>query len=342
MNYMWNLKDIDNIKKINRTVFSCFSGAGGSTMGYKLAGYDVIGNVEIDKKMMESYKRNNNPKYSFLIDIKEFNNLNESELPKELFNLDILDGSPPCTAFSVAGLREKVWGEEKKFNEGNSKQVIDNLFFDFINTIKKLKPKIVVAENVKGLIIGKAKGYVNLIIKNIEQIGYDVQVFLLDSSFMGVPQVRKRVFIIARRKDINLPNLKLIFENKQISFREVEGKVDNSYGKELPRSYRNLWEKVEPGESFSKAHPKKSFFNVRKQHPYKPCFTITATSGGVLAHYNKPNHISDELIVACQTFPQDYDFGNLNVKYACGMSVPPVMMYELSKEIYKQWLINKV
>lgn len=76
-------------------------------MGYKLAACDVLGCVEIDKQMNEVYIKSHNPKYNFLMDIREFNSLPDSEIPSELFNLDILDGSPPCTTFSMAGEREE-------------------------------------------------------------------------------------------------------------------------------------------------------------------------------------------------------------------------------------------
>ena len=82
-------------------------------MGYKLAGYEVIGCIEIDKRMNEIYLANHNPNFNFVMDIRAFNNLPNNELPEELFDLDILDGSPPCTSFSMAGLREKTWGMKK-------------------------------------------------------------------------------------------------------------------------------------------------------------------------------------------------------------------------------------
>jgi len=109
--YNWNLKDA-NFTKDKGKVFSCFACGGGSTMGYKLAGFDVIGHNDIDKKMIEVYKLNHNPKYSFLESITTF--AKRKDLPKELYKLDILDGSPPCSSFSMAGNREKDWGNLEK------------------------------------------------------------------------------------------------------------------------------------------------------------------------------------------------------------------------------------
>ena len=201
LNYKWTLKDA-NFTKDKGKVFSCFACGGGSTMGYKLAGFDVIGHNDIDKRMIEVYKANHNPKYSFLESITTF--AKRKDLPQELYNLDILDGSPPCSSFSMAGNRDKDWGKDKKFREGQAEQVLDTLFFDFIDLAKELQPKVVIAENVKGLMMGTAKEYVKKIYKLFKDSGYQLKVepYLLDSSKMGVPQRRQRVFFIALRNDI--------------------------------------------------------------------------------------------------------------------------------------------
>ena len=154
----WYLSEFKDIKKNNLNVFSCFHCGGGSTMGYKLAGFNVLGGIEIDEEMMNIYRANHNPKFSYQMGVQEFNKL--ENIPEELKNLDILDGSPPCSTFSMAGKREKKWGKEFKFREGQKYQRLDDLFFHFIHTAKLLQPKIVVAENVKGLIAGNARGYV--------------------------------------------------------------------------------------------------------------------------------------------------------------------------------------
>jgi len=183
----WKLTDLKDIPKNGKKVFSCFHCGGGSTMGYKLAGFDVLGGVEIDGKMMEIYKENHNPKYSYRMGVADFNKIPNDEIPSDLFGIDILDGSPPCSSFSMAGSRESQWGKEKKFREGQAEQVLDDLFFHFIATAAKLNPKIVVAENVKGLIMGNARGYVKQIFNEFDKIGYDCQLFLLNAAFMGVP-----------------------------------------------------------------------------------------------------------------------------------------------------------
>ena len=228
--YKWSLKDAKFTKDKGK-VFSCFACGGGSTMGYKLAGFDVLGCNEIDPKMFEAYKTNHNPKYAYLEPIQTFKL--RTDLPDELYDLDILDGSPPCSSFSMAGNREKDWGKDKVFREGQAMQVLDTLFFDFIDLAKKLQPKVVVAENVKGLLQGEAKQYVRRIYKEFDEAGYYCQHWLLDASKMGVPQRRERVFFIALRKDLAEPflvqqdmftvnpELELNFNEPEIPFKEI-------------------------------------------------------------------------------------------------------------------------
>lgn len=198
--WKWSFKDYP--EKNGLKVFSCFACGGGSTMGYKLAGCEVLGCCEIDPKMNEVYVKNHNPKYNFLMDIREFNKIPDDEIPEELKNLDILDGSPPCTTFSMAGEREKSWGKKKKFREGQAEQTLDDLSFVFIETVAKLKPKCVIMENVEGLIKGEAWSYVQRIYKELKDAGYEVGHWLLKGEYMGVPQTRHRVFFIALRNDI--------------------------------------------------------------------------------------------------------------------------------------------
>ena len=174
--YRWSLEDAVFTKDKGK-VFSCFACGGGSTMGYKIAGYDVIGCNEIDPRMMKCYETNHHPQYSYLEDIRDL--VKRNNLPEELYHLDILDGSPPCSTFSMSGLREDAWGKEKKFKEGQKTQVLDTLFFDFIALAKRLKPKVVIAENVKGLLLGNAMIMSDVYTKTLRKLVIIVSIFFL-------------------------------------------------------------------------------------------------------------------------------------------------------------------
>jgi len=332
--YIWRLADLCQDKK-HIKVFSCFSCGGGSTMGYKRAGFDVIGNVEIDKNINDVYIRNHHPKYNFNMDLRDFNKL--EVLPEELFELDILDGSPPCSTFSMAGEREKVWGKEKAFKEGQKKQVLDDLFFVFLDTVKRLQPKIVIAENVMGMIKGNAKGYVNAVLKGFKALGYQVQLFHLDSAYMDVPSKRERLFFIANRLD--LPPLKLKFDLPPIKF----GTVRSEHGIPLRKNSKAVrLLKLAKRSDHSLGHinerinGKNTSFNDSLTLDDRICSTIA--SSGMMLRMHDLMRFSDHDFIVCQTFPQDYDFCGRSVQYICGMSVPPNMMAHIASEIWIQWL----
>jgi DNA (cytosine-5)-methyltransferase 1 len=349
MNYNWNLKDA-NFTKDKGKVFSCFACGGGSTMGYKLAGFDVIGHNDIDPKMVEVYKANHNPKFSYLESITSF--AKRKDLPKELYELDILDGSPPCSSFSMAGNREKDWGKEKKFREGQELQVLDTLFFDFIDLAKELQPKVVVAENVKGLLLGDAKKYVIEIYKAFDEAGYTCQHFLLNASKMGVPQRRERVFFIAMRKDLapkfmeyvdmftELPKLELNFNEKEIFWDEFE--TDDKTPTLTSEKSLKLWDEIKPGQTFADHPDNNSGFGAYKLERLRALPTITSVfrpkSGTGLLHPEIPRILNKIEYCCGGSYPQDYNFLKNQYGYLIGMSVPPLMTGKIAEQIYKQWL----
>ena len=339
--YEWNLKDAVFTKDKGK-VFSCFACGGGSTMGYKLAGFDVIGCNEIDPKMMEAYRTNHNPKYSYLEPIQTFKD--RTDLPEELYNLDILDGSPPCSSFSMAGNREKDWGKEKKFREGQAEQVLDTLFFDFIDLAKKLQPKVVIAENVKGMILGNAKGYVGKVLRCLNAVGYFVSYKLLDASKMGVPQRRQRVFFYAIRKDLykgnfadlfgTEPILDLEFNEPEIPFGKIRCEILEY--KKLTGKMFEYWELCKEGHSFSSVHPTGSYFNEVKLSLKAPLPTIRAS--GLPYDPIQPRAITGIEVCRGGSYPVDYNFIGKGAGYLVGMSVPPVMTAQVAARVYEQWL----
>jgi DNA (cytosine-5)-methyltransferase 1 len=350
-NYEWTLKDA-NFTKDKGKVFSCFACGGGSTMGYKLAGFDVLGCNEIDPKMIEAYKANHNPKYAYLEPIQTFKM--REDFPQELYELDILDGSPPCSSFSMAGNREKDWGKEKVFREGQAEQVLDTLFFDFIDLAKKLQPKVVVAENVKGLLLGEAKQYVRQIYREFDLAGYYCQHWLLDASKMGVPQKRERVFFIAMRKDLAepflynadmftiVPKLELIFKEPEIKFgeyREENGIDDTETERGKLMEFRIKSDKC-CSDINERVYGKFSGFNAMIRHDDEVCGTIT--SGETDRRFYDGKILTENDLKRTGSYPLDYNFCNDNsksvAKYFIGMSVPPVMTANIATEIYTQWL----
>ena len=331
----WNLTDLATVPKNGLTAFSCFHCGGGSTMGYKLAGFQMLGGVEIDPEMMAIYRANHKPKHSYLMSVQQFNELPLLSLPDELKNLDLLDGSPPCSVFSTAGKREKKWGSEYHFREGQQKQRLDDLFMHFIHIGQRLQPKVIVAENVKGLILGNAKGYVKEIFAAFREAGYDTQLFLFNAARMGVPQARERTFFIARRRDLGWGKLEMKFEEElQCSGVAMKG-ASLKGSRPITAETTLLWEKIKPGRHLGDAHPKGSRFSEFKINPLGAACTIV--SGATFYHWDQPRTLSGAEFVRLQSFPSDYNFCKVKPQYVCGMSVPPYMTQRVALEIGRQW-----
>lgn len=331
--WKWTFADYPK-EKNGLKVFSCFSCGGGSTMGYKLAGCNVIGNVEIDPRMNKLYLENHKPKYNYCMDIRDFNNL--EDLPEDLYNLDILDGSPPCTTFSMTGEREKNWGKKKKFREGQAEQTLDDLSFIFIETAAKLKPKCVIMENVEGLLLGEAWAYVQRIYKEFKEIGYTVKHYLCKGENMGIPQARHRVFFIAMRNDLNFDfdRLNMEFDYAPIPYKEIktgEGiEIDHNR-----RYYKLLQLAIDTdkdlGDITERTEGKRSLFShkIVKDDDVPP----TVKGDCEFFRYPEKTKIPPEDYVLSQTFPGDYNFMSEPSTYVCGMSVPPVMLKRIVQRI---------
>lgn len=327
--WKWSFKDYPK-EKNGIKVFSCFACGGGSTMGYKLAGCDVLGCVEIDPKMNEVYVKNHHPKYNYCMDLREFNKLPNEELPPELFNLDILDGSPPCTTFSMAGDREDSWGKKKKFREGQAEQTLDDLSFVFIETVAKLKPKVVIMENVEGLLLGEAFSYVQRIYRELKDAGYLVNHWLLKGELMGVPQQRHRTFFVAAHKDLKIDPcyLNMTFNYAPVHFEKIVGgmplgmRKDSQQYQMLCKAVKNVDHSIK--DVLVRELGKESCFNdlITWQNEVPP----TLTGKGNIMLGDDARKVSQEEIIRMQTFPEDYQFCNQRTQYVCGMSVPPVMM----------------
>ena len=338
--YKWNLKDLEKVTKNGYKVFSFFAGGGGSSQGYKMAGYDVIGCNEIDPRQMEIYVHNLKPKYHYLEDIRTFRM--REDLPGELYELDILDASFPCSLFSSANLKaDDKKGKEVKFREGQVSQTLDDLAFETIKLVDKLKPKICVFENVKGLLNEKNKWYVEQIYKQFDDIGYKICHHLINCADLGVPQKRERVFFVATRKDIQFPNLVLNFNETPIKYGEIKDSKYKPLGKDTMIYHR--WKKrvksdSNLGDTVKRTENGKiSSFNTQYLKDDRVPNTIAA-GGSLPVRFDVPGYATERDIKIIQTFPQDYDFLGSNVQYICGMSVPPIMMKKISEQVKIQLL----
>lgn len=334
--WKWTMKDDYPKEKNGLKVFSCFACGGGSTMGYKLAGCEVIGCNEIDPRMNAVYVENHHPKYNFLMDIRDFNK--KEDLPQELYNLDIMDFSPPCSTFSMAGQREDAWGVEKKFREGQKTQTLDDLFFVSIESVKKFKPKVAIFENVEGLMLGNAWSYVQRIYKELNAIGYKVKHWLLKGEQMGIPQTRHRVFFVATRLDFDLDKIDMGFDYDPVVF----GKVKDGIGGKVSDTVKYLIENATEKDGCL-ADVNKRLFNKGSRFNEMIVWDSQVPPTIHTHGFYRGNNLtkfSVEDYRNCSTFPQDYNFGKEVVSYICGMSVPPIMMKRVVTRLIESGIFN--
>lgn len=214
------------------THISLFAGLGGSSTGMRLAGAKTLGISEFIDYRNDIYSRNYPHCSVWPEDIRTLTGeeiLRRVGLKKG--ELDVLDGSPPCSDFSTnnMGKREKQWGNEKKYS--NKTQRVDDLFYEFARVLKEIQPKVFVAENVKGLTVGNAKtilgdrsktvhslldiededevsdvskfnGKDQTIVETLRACGYKVSYQVMNCSHYGVPQIRERLIFIGVRNDL--------------------------------------------------------------------------------------------------------------------------------------------
>lgn len=336
--YRWRLADgfpAPGVTPNGRTVFGTFVCGGGSAMGYKLAGFDYLGGVEIDPAVAAIYKENLQPRHLYVEDIRDFNK--REDLPAELYNLDILDGSPPCTLFSLnrGRKREDAWGKTKKFAEGQKEQTLEDLPFVWCDTVAKLRPKVCLMENVEGLVKGGAKAYCSNIIWKLGRAGYDAQLFVLDAQFMGVPQRRRRVFIVGRRRDLGLPRVELNFQEPVIPAGEVR---DDTFGGEPLRDVSlRRWKLRRPGDRCFgdislRSEGAASNFTIKLVPKSEAAPTLVTARN---AWYDIPRRANDRELLHFASFPEDYRGGG-KLPFLTGMCVPPIMTANIAYEINRQ------
>lgn len=171
-------------------VIDLFCGAGGLSLGFKMAGFDVIGGLDFDQQAIQTHEKNFPNSINICGDIKELSN---TEI-KEIFgnDVDVIVGGPPCQGFSTANMWQKDSEDER-----------NKLFYEYIRFIEVYKPKAFLIENVRG-ILSKNDGFAKeAIYKIAEELGYNIDSDILLASDFGVPQKRVRAFFVGVRKDIN-------------------------------------------------------------------------------------------------------------------------------------------
>jgi DNA (cytosine-5)-methyltransferase 1 len=183
------------------TAVGSFSGCGGSSLGLRMAGWKVAAAVEFIPAAAETYRANFPDTHLFERDIRKLEAAEVlSAIGVGFGELDLFEGSPPCSSFSPAGMRERGWGEEKKYSD--TTQRTDDLFEEWVRLLKGLMPRAFIAENVPGMLSGNAlEEYAHVTTKSLGALGYRVGARVMNSANFGVPQERRRLIFLGYRED---------------------------------------------------------------------------------------------------------------------------------------------
>jgi DNA (cytosine-5)-methyltransferase 1 len=366
----YNLKDVHDASSQNKfSVISTFAGGGGSSTGYRLAGGKILCVNEFVEEAQKTYHENYPDTPILPGDIKELTGKDFLDVAGiGVGELDILDGSPPCSAFSVAGVlshgaggkHSDGWGKTKLYSDGKMVENIEDLFFEFLRIADYIKPKVIVAENVAGLTMGEAKEYFNKITNTFEKIGYDVSAKVLNSVNYGVPQTRTRVIFIGVREDVTA-DVGLTFMNIASIFPEGDGKVISleeafeglEYDQEEVDYLIKRWTAsahykdtvalmpLDPPKVLTGAdyHPKGHHFNVKRCSRFHPSPTVTATGAGETGaggcHWIEPRKFTIAELKRIMSLPDDFILTGRHGKKAerIGRMVPPLMMKAIAEAV---------
>lgn len=309
-------------------VVSTFAGCGGSSFGYKMAGGEVRLAVEWDDNAAETYRRNHKGTHVYHGDIAALSvedALNLSGIQPG--QLDIFDGSPPCQGFSTVGKR--------KFNDNRN-----TLFREYIRLLRGFRPKVLVMENVSGMVKGKMKLVFAEVLRELKAAGYVVSARLMNAQFFGVPQFRERMIFIGVRNDLGVQPSHPRPQSRPIMVGEaLEGCVPTEVPR-LTKTYLSVWYKVPVGGSMADILPSRSHFNdVVKLDPNRPSRTLLKTQTGrgfaTVCHWAEPRAISIAEAKRIGSFPDDFEFvGKYEEQWArIGNSVPPLLMKAIAEHI---------
>jgi DNA (cytosine-5)-methyltransferase 1 len=333
-------------------VISTFSGCGGSSLGYKMGGLDVVAANEFIPAAYETYKANFPDTLMLTDDIRKLKGkdiLNKVGL--KVGELDVLDGSPPCASFSKSGKREANWGKEVNYSD--TKQRVDDLFFEYTRLIDEIQPKVFVGENVKGLIMGKAYGVFEQILAEMRNKGYNVSARLLDAKYFNIAQNRERLIFIGVRKDLKilpshpLPAFRPISVRQALKgVRNQEWELKASKYKEEGSTYKHLI-KMKQGETGDLYAGEGKYFNLARLYWDKPANTVLQSDGKHISsrciHPEEHRRLTISEIKRISSFPDNFI---LTGDYAqqwerIGRAVCPRMMEAVARHI-RLFILNPI
>jgi DNA (cytosine-5)-methyltransferase 1 len=330
------------VKEKKYTVISTFAGCGGSSLGYKWAGFTELLAIEWDKNAVETFKLNFPEIPVWQKDIAECKGEEILKFCKiKKGELDVLDGSPPCQGFSTVGKRDV----------SDSR---NDLFKEFVRLIIELNPKVFLMENVTGMIKGKMKGKFFEIMDILKSLDYNVKCKRLNSKWYEVPQSRERLIFIGVRKDIKKESGYPSHATKKLI--TVKDMISDLLSKPRNEKINHVWFDDEGRKTKNyylalNCKQGKKFAGQQKRHIWnKPVNTLQTPGGRIIipgtlrnigCHPILTRTFSIREYARLSSFPDSFKLSNhLCFGYKqIGNAVMPKFMYHLAKHI-KENILN--
>ena len=335
----------------NYKIIELFAGAGGLALGLEKAGFESLLLNEIDKDACETLKKNRANWNVKNCDIKEY------DFTKFKGKVDLLTGGFPCQAFSYAG-------KKLGFNDTRG-----TLFYEFARAVKETNPKVILAENVKGLVSHDSGKTLETIRDIIDEIGYElVEPKVLKAIFYKVPQKRERIFLVAIRKDLS----RFVSFNYPAKFQKIftlkdalkkgdlfNKDVPKTEGQIYPQRKKEILSKVPQGgywrdlpDNLQREYMRGSYFLgggktglARRLSWDEPSLTLTcapAQKQTERCHPTETRPLTFREYARIQTFPDDWLFsGSLSSIYKqIGNAVPVNLAYAVGRSLVN--LLNEI
>lgn len=319
-----------------------FSGSGGSSWGLQAAGFYVPVALEFTPQGAATYRANNPGTIVIEEDVREVDADQILELANvERGELDLFEGSPPCSSFSGAGVRAGGQYEDRvgkvKAYSGGIKQRTDDLFEEWVRLVAGIMPRAIIAENVPEMARpGSAQKYLHMIQGMLDELGYDTNARVYSSQNAGCATMRKRLVLLGVRRDVGSPPIPKLMGNGY-TLREglatlpvpipddewgeawFDGTgINSETGEPLPRyQVADHWECLRPGQGHDpflcKGGPdgkKPHLFSLIKADWDKPLYTVTASGAGRgaanVTHPDEPRKFTPTELKWLSGFPADY------------------------------------
>lgn len=334
-----------------------FSGCGGFSAGMELSGHRCLLGVDFDKDAINTFKLNHEHSETFCGDIKQLSKNKLDELLKGQ-TVDMVIGGPPCQGFSTIG-------------KGEASDERNSLFKEFVRVVKTTNPKIVIFENVTGILASKNKNILAQIFKSFQDLGYKMDARVLSSDEYGVPETRRRTIIIGSkdcaspifpqithgdRGSMPINNVGNVFKNLKatdghtynhdVDQAQISKKLDLQRLKCIPEGkyirYKKDEEKYLPKnlrfeinwEELGEGRFRQAKLQRLDRNLPSPTILTSRTS-----YYHPVEHryLTSREAAACQSFPNEFIFtGSLTSQFRqIGNAVPPLMAMAIGEAVRK-------